>query len=432
MKENSHTHTIHHFALLAWRVKGSVRNTLLALAACSFCAMGQAADFTYTTNGGKITITGYTGPGGAVVIPGTITELPVAAIGYQAFLRCTNVTSVSIPTSVTTIGAFAFNGCTGLSTVTIPSGVTSIGDRAFGQCDKLTAIDVDPANTAYSSIEGVVFNRVRSLLVTFPCGKSGNYTVPESVTQIGSSAFSTCYNLTGIRLPVGLTSIGMNAFYYCDSLKEITIPSGVEEIGMWTFAYNLNLTNLTILGSITNFGNWAFYDANLKRLVIPDGVVSIGWGAFSGNYFMTNVIIGRGIKSVGDSAFAGNVQLSRVYFRGDAPTAGTNVFEHVQQGTVYYLPGTTGWEPTFAGLPTALWLPEVLTGDGNFGVKAEQFGFTISWTDGMKVAIDACANLGVPAWTPLKTNTVPSGGTLYFSDPNWGSYPSRAYRVRWP
>lgn len=425
-------HTIHQFTLLAWRLKGVVRNTLLGLAACSFCLMGQAADFAYTTNGSKITITGYTGPGGAVVIPGTITELPVGAIGYQAFLRCTNVTSVSIPTSVTTIGAFAFQGCKALSTVTIPSGVASIGDRAFGQCDKLTAIDVDPANTAYSSVEGVVFNRVRSLLVTFPCGKSGNYTVPDSVTQIGSSAFSTCYELTGIRLPVGLTSIGMNAFYYCDSLKQITIPSGVEEIGAWTFAFNLNLTNVTIQGSVTNFGNWAFYSTSLRNLMVPDGVVTIGWGAFSGNYSLTNVVIGRGLQSLGDSAFAENSQLRSVYFRGDAPAAGTNVFEHVQQGTVYYLPGTTGWEATFAGLPTALWLPEAVTSDGNFGVKADQFGFNVRWADGMKVAIDACANLAVPAWIPLKTNTVTSAGVVYFSDPQWGNHPTRAYRVRWP
>jgi hypothetical protein len=99
--------------------------------------------------------------------------------------------------------------------------------------------------------------------------------------------------------------------------------------------------------------------------------------------------------------------------------------------TVYYLPGTTGWGAAFAGLPTALWLPKVQTSDASFGVRANHFGFNISWASGMTVAVDACTNLANPTWYPLATNTLTSG-SAYCSDPQWTNYPTRFYRLRWP
>lgn len=96
---------------------------------------GTTADgFVYSDHGLTITITGYAGGGGAVVIPGTINNEPVVAIGNNAFHGCSGVTYVIIPTSVTSIGVNAFHGCTSLTNVSIPNGVTSIGDNAFGDC----------------------------------------------------------------------------------------------------------------------------------------------------------------------------------------------------------------------------------------------------------------------------------------------------------
>jgi hypothetical protein len=102
--------------------------------------------FTYTTNNGTLTITGYTGTNANVVIPDTITGLPVTAIGDSAFWRNTSLTSVTIPNGVTDIGIEAFGGCTSLTTVSIPNGVTSIegetGDAlgAFESCISLTNV----------------------------------------------------------------------------------------------------------------------------------------------------------------------------------------------------------------------------------------------------------------------------------------------------
>ena len=99
--------------------------------------------------------------------------------------------------------------------------------------------------------------------------------------------------------------------------------------------------------------------------------------------------------------------------------------------TAYHLPGTTGWGPTFGGLPTALWKPQVQTGDADFGVKTNQFGFNVAWASGMDIVVEACTNLANPVWSPLQTNTLTSD-TLYFSDPAWTNYPARHYRIRWP
>src|SRR6266567_1054841 len=111
------------------------------------------AQFNYTTNNGTITITGYTGLGGAVAIPSTITELPVTSIGVYAFQYNTNLTSVTIPNSVTSIGDWAFDRCWRLTSVMIPGSVTSIGNFAFYECG-LTSVMIPSSVT---SIGGSAF-----------------------------------------------------------------------------------------------------------------------------------------------------------------------------------------------------------------------------------------------------------------------------------
>ena len=115
------------------------KNIALALALLALPAVVQA-QFNYTTNNGAITITGYTGPGGAVDIPDTINGYPVTSIGDSAFYYRSTVTSVTIPNSVTSIGNGAFSSCTSLTSVTIGNSVTSIGDYAFYNCTSLTRV----------------------------------------------------------------------------------------------------------------------------------------------------------------------------------------------------------------------------------------------------------------------------------------------------
>jgi hypothetical protein len=101
--------------------------------------------------------------------------------------------------------------------------------------------------------------------------------------------------------------------------------------------------------------------------------------------------------------------------------------------SLYYLPGTTGWDAPF-DVPTAPWslpYPLILYNSSSFGVQTNQFGFIISWATNISVAVEACTNLTNPTWSSLKTNTLP-GGWRYFSDPDWTNYPGRFYRLRSP
>jgi hypothetical protein len=109
------------------------------------------------------------------------------------------------------------------------------------------------------------------------------------------------------------------------------------------------------------------------------------------------------------------------------------VFRGDTNATVYFLPGTTGWPTspaTFGGLPTALWNPQAQTGDANFGVQSNLFGFNITGTTNISIVVEACTNL-VGAWIPLQSVSF-TNGCFYFSDPQWTNYPGRFYRLRSP
>jgi len=308
------------------------------------------------------------------------------------FHYCPSLTSVTLGTSVTSIGRYAFYYCYRLTSVTIPSSVTSIGDGAFYACASLTAITVDALNSSYSSVDGVLFNANQTTLILYPVDKyDSSYTIPGSVTSIGNYAFAYCPYLASVTIPNSVTSIGDYAFYYCSGLTDLTLGTSVTSIGDSAFLYCYRLTSVTFPSSVTSIGNSAFYYCS-------------------------------GLKTV--------------FFLGNAPGAGTDstVFSNDNAATIYYLPGTTGWGLTFDGLPTALWFlpnPQILNQSPSFGVKSNQFGFTISWATNISVVVEGCTNLVNPVWTPVTTNALVNG-TNYFSDRRWTNYPGRFYRLRAP
>jgi len=132
--------------------------------------------------------------------------------------------------------------------------------------------------------------------------------------------------------------------------------------------------------------------------------------------------------------FYGCTSLTGVYFLGNTPNLGSAVFYGDNNATVYYLPWTMGWGTPgtpFGGCPTALWLPQAQTRAASFGVLSNQFGFNITWASDTVIVVEACTNLANPAWCPVGTNTL-TGGSSYFSDPDWTNYPGRFYRLRSP
>ena len=142
--------------------------------------------------------------------------------------------------------------------ITVGSGVTSISLFTFEMSSALTSITVDAANTQYSSVDGVLFNKDATKLVAYPSGRSGSYTIPDGVTSIGEAAFFACSGLTGVTIPNGVSSIGDSAFRYCEGLTSVTIPNGATNIGDLAFDHCSNLTSVTIPNSVTSIGTDAF------------------------------------------------------------------------------------------------------------------------------------------------------------------------------
>ncbi len=176
----------------------------------------------------------------SVTIPNSVTS-----IGQSAFCQCYGLTSVTIGNSVTSIGDQAFMNCFSLTSVTIPNSVTSIGNEAFYGCGSLTSFNVASENSNYSSLDGVLFNKDKTILIQYPAHKEGAYTIPNSVTNIGKSAFIYCDGLTSVMIGNSVTNIGESAFSYCTGLTSVTIGNSVTSIGWSAFASCEGLTKIT-------------------------------------------------------------------------------------------------------------------------------------------------------------------------------------------
>jgi hypothetical protein len=191
------------------------------------------------------------------------------SIGNDAFSGCFGLTSVTIPDSVTSIGNWVFNACSSLTSVTLGKSVTSIGYMAF-YGKRLSAINVDAGNIAYSSQDGVLYDKNKTTLIVYPVGKTGAFTIPNNITKIYENAFSYCTSLTSITIPSSVTVIGGRAFSDCTSLMNVTIPSSVTSIGYGAFAH-CSLTSITIPNSVTIIGEEAFWGTSLTSVTFATG-----------------------------------------------------------------------------------------------------------------------------------------------------------------
>ena len=201
-------------------------------------------------------------------------------IGNYAFSDCSGLTSLILPSNVTSIGYSAFYGCICLTSLTLPSSVTSIGSSAFEGCRSLTSLILPSSVT---SIGSSAFSG---------CSGLTSLTLPSSVTSIGWATFSGCSGLTSLTLPSSVTSIDGRAFYGCSSLFGLTLPSSVTSIGSSAFEACYGLFSLTLPSSVTEIGESAFRGCcSLASLTLPSSVTSIGKSAFEGCSGLTSIYV---------------------------------------------------------------------------------------------------------------------------------------------
>ena len=232
----------------------------------------------------------------SVSLPSTLTT-----IGEGAFSNNPGITSISIPSSVTTIGDGAFSSC-GLTSIVIPASVTSIGDTqdglyglpgAFNSCSNLTSITVEAGNPVYDSRNNC--NAIIKTATNTLVQGCNNTVIPSGVTSIGNDAFLNSL-LESITIPEGVTSIGVMAFAYNSSggssqLSSVFLPSTLTTIGEYAFELCTALTSITIPSNVTSIGSAAFdMCSSLTSITIPASVTSIGSSAFAYCNNLTSVV----------------------------------------------------------------------------------------------------------------------------------------------
>lgn len=233
----------------------------------------------------------------------------VTRIGNYAFQRCTALTSIAIPNSVTFIGDKAFSNCTNLSSFTIPEGVTSIGHDVFTNCSSLTSIVVAPENTNFSSVGKILFNKDKTKLILCVNNFQGTYTIPNSVISIGDYAFTNCTGLTSISIPESVKSIGSSAFSYCNSLTSVEIPNSVDSVGNEVF-YTTGLTTPVYNEKLFIYMPYIYFSESVDSYTIPDGIETICNGAFSNCEGVRSISMYNSVKRIGDYAFSNCAFLS--------------------------------------------------------------------------------------------------------------------------
>ncbi|MGI6744815.1 MAG: leucine-rich repeat domain-containing protein [Acutalibacteraceae bacterium] len=244
---------------------------------------------TYEINNGKVTITGCDKEAAEVFIPEKIEGKPVAFLGYFA----------------------------------------------FKSCEKLTKIDVDSNNSYFSSYDGVLYNKDKTVLLRCPEGKS-SVAVYNKVKIIGNESFAFCKKLTQVNLPGTVEEIGYYAFDTCVGLTKIVIPDSVITIGMQAFEYCINITEIKLGKSIKRINHYAFSSCNkVTVLTVPDSVEYMGAGVLPSNYIdslpdgpvylgkmfyaykgempeNTEIVIKNGTKGIAGGAFSGYRNLIKV------------------------------------------------------------------------------------------------------------------------
>ena len=277
-------------------------------------AFRQCENLTSVTLPESVTVIGQSAFMDCSALSGIHIPEGVTVIDQRAFSNCTSLGNVTFPASLTTIGLSAFF-CCNFTSLEIPAGVTEIGKDAFNRIPGLTSIVVDPANPVYDSrggcnalIETAANDLIRGCATTV---------IPDSVTSLREYAFCGVAGATSFDIPASVTSLGNYAFGECPDLTSAYIPASVTSIGLGLFRVCSKLTSIIVDPANPSFdsreGCNAIIETETNKLiapclttVIPGTVTDIGQEAYSDcDFLVGDFVIPEGVVSVGQVAFTG-------------------------------------------------------------------------------------------------------------------------------
>jgi len=247
-------------------------------------------------------------------IPGS-----VKSIGNEAFFNCNAMTKLTLNNGVQKIGKNAFCVCDSLTSVKIPASVKSIGQQAFGGISNLTSIKVSSDSEYFTSVNGILYNKAKTVLYCYPAGKKAEtFTVPSTVKTIKADAFMGNASLKEVTIPASVKKIGDCAFHACTSLTNIKVNSkntafssvdGVlfNKKQTTLVFYPQGITNgyYAVPSTVTKIGSNAFYNAfQLRVLYLREGVTTIGENAFDSSG-LTQICLPKSLTDIEENAFSG-------------------------------------------------------------------------------------------------------------------------------
>lgn len=229
----------------------------------------------------------------SVQLPEGLVSIDFYAFGYSALEH------INIPSTLVNIDRYAF--ChTNLQSVIIPATLLSIGTGAFTDCSRIGSIEVEPGNTVYSSLDGVLYNRKRNILLALPASRD-YYELPATVTTLASYSIGGT-NLTSFTVPEGVT-MESEVFRGSEKLEKLVLPSDITSIPMGLCMYCSSLKDCPIPDGVTSIGNYAFQGCGIETFTIPDHVTGIGYYTFGSSAAKT-VTLPAGLTYIDDYAFA--------------------------------------------------------------------------------------------------------------------------------
>jgi len=217
----------------------------------------------------------------------------VTALGESAFEGCSNVKSVSLPSTLAEIGAYCFKDCENLITAELPEGITVIPEKAFSGCYALEAVKI-PQTTV--SIGDNAFYDCESLQVAI---------LPENLKVLGAGVFQNCLSLQEIIIPERVGRIEARTFMGCDALKEVILPKELVYLGDYACSATV-ITEIELPDTLETIGNYAFYWCkDLTKIRIPDSVLNIWENAFGGCDALKEIIFDGSVPGIHNTAFNG-------------------------------------------------------------------------------------------------------------------------------